>query len=775
MRRVSVTIRGTIQGVGFRPWACRLARERALLGWVRNERDAVHLEAQGEDDDVAGFLAALSAPPPPALVRELRVHELHAVPDEAFHIASSTRGEAPSSARATIPPDIAPCSECLAELVRPDNRRYRYPFTSCARCGPRYSIVEALPWDRERTSMRAFPLCADCAREHDDPADRRFHAQPIACPACGPTLELLSLEGGAAARTDDALARAIALLEEGKVLALKGVGGFQLLVDASRDDAVRELRWRKQRRDRPLAVMVATVDAARTLCKVSDAAARALAGPAAPVVLLPMLPDTGRGVAPSVAPHLDHLGVMLPSSPLHAMLAHAFGGALVCTSGNISGEPLCTRTREARRRLGGIACALLTHDRTVVRPLDDSVLAVGAFGPQVLRRGRGLAPRPLPLPEPGNVPALGLGAHLKAAVALAHAGEVVLGPHVGDLDCARARAAHKTSAIDLVKLLGATPGIIACDLHPDYASTRLAERLAADWGAQIVQVQHHHAHIAACMTEHGLTDRTFGLAWDGSGFGTDGTVWGGEALLVDREGWRRTAHLRQFPLPGGDVAAREPRRAALGLLAAMGERGQAQRRAHAWFEGDGAARVLDAAVHRGINAPWTSSVGRLFDAVGALLGVRTVSSYEGQTAMELEALARRGGTDALLWPFPITLTQDSPAVLDWEPMVRALVEGIDLGVDPAGLAARFHATLALAAEQMAARAGLDDVVLTGGCFQNRLLEAMTALRLRAAGFRVRTHREVPPGDGGLAVGQVAVALWGRSTGGGAHLETWGGS
>ncbi len=733
-RSILLRMRGRVQGVGFRPTAFRLAHELGLRGWVRNDAAGAEMALAGSAEALARFRAEL----PGRLLAAAdvqTVEELGAPADLPAGFEIRLSAAADGARVAGILPDLATCPDCLREIFDPADRRYRYPFANCTHCGPRFSILEALPYDRAHTTMRSFRMCPACAAEYGDPRDRRFHAQPNACPVCGPQLAWARATGPALAARDEALLAAAAALRAGRIVAAKGIGGFHLLADARNGDAVRRLRQRKRRDEKPFALMFPDVDAIAATCEVSAAERAWLESPAAPIVLLRRLAGAA-GLAPEIAPGLPWLGAMRPYAPLHHLLLRELGFPVVATSGNLTDEPICTDNDEARARLGDVADFFLLHDRPIARPLDDSVIATCAGAPIPMRRGRGLAPYTVPLPgAPDGW--TGAGAQMKSAVALAAGGNAVIGPHVGDLDHAGAARLWARSVADLADLHGLKPVAAAVDLHPDYASTQGA----AEWGVPTERVQHHHAHIAACMAEHGLDGPVLGIAWDGTGLGPDGTVWGGEFLVCTRAEFRRAAWLRPFPLVGGDAAAREPRRAALGVLREMGSAVPPPGFAAAELV------VLDEMLARGVNVVRTSSAGRLFDAVAALLGTCLKMSHEGQAAMRLEALAG----DAPAEPYPFGWRGDE---LDWAPAVAAILRG---GAPPATAAARFHETLAAMMAAAAARAGLADVCLSGGCFQNRRLLAGAARRLAAAGFRVWRHRDVPPNDAGIAFGQLAVA------------------
>lgn len=749
MTRLRLDVEGTVQGVGFRPFVYREATKRALDGWVRNARGRVEIEVQGSPPELDDFVGALRTPPPPARVDAL---ERHALPDRPEHGFVIVPSDDTGQVLPSLPADLAPCADCVRELGDPNDHRRGYAFTACTRCGPRYSVVLGLPYDRAATTLAVFPLCERCEREYQDPRDRRFHGEATACPDCGPTLSLFHADGSAGATGTDALELAADALRAGSIVALRGVGGFQLVCDARNGDAVRRLRTRKRREEKPFAVLFGSLDTVRAHALVSDAEAALLASPEAPIVLCERLTDAAEPVAEAVAPRNPRLGCMLPSSPLHHLLARRAGVPLVCTSGNLSGEPLAVDDADARERLGGVADVFLTHDRAIARPLDDSVARVDELGPELLRRARGYAPRSVARLANGDS-VLALGAHLKATASLLVERELVLGEHVGDLDDARALVAFERNVGELTRFFRASPSVLACDLHPDYASTRLAESLSHLWSVPLVRVQHHHAHVAAVMAEHELTGPVLGVAWDGSGLGSDGALWGGEFLLVDAQGSRRFAHFSSFPLPGGDAASRAPWRSALALLSVAAPE-RVESIAERWLGPHERTSVVGA-LARGVNAPATTSVGRLFDGVAALLGLRTRASFEGQAAMELEFLASRETTRAA--PYTLPLVDGAYALIgDVRPLVRELLADLDRGRSHETIAARFHASLVAFALDIAERAQRENVVLSGGCFQNRLLRSALAARLRERGHRPFVAREIPCNDGGISAGQAYV-------------------
>jgi len=738
--RLGIRVRGVVQGVGFRPFVARLAAEMGILGWVRNTPAGVEMEVQGSAELLQAFLRDLEArKPAPARILGVEHEEIPERVETGFRIQPSQAGQAP---RPSVPADLALCPECAAEMGDPSERRYRYPFTNCTNCGPRYSIIRSLPYDRPRTAMAAFPLCEACGSQYREPLDRRYHAQPIACPVCGPRLSSGGLEG------EEALAHARQTLLEGRILALKGLGGYQLMVDATSEEAVRCLRERKRREDKPFAVMFPDEASLRSACRASATELATLRSVEAPILLLERV---GELIAPAVAPGNPQLGAMLPNTPLHLLLLAEVGRPLVCTSGNLSEEPMAIGEDEARSRLGGIADAFLEHDRPIVRPVDDSVGRVEGGTLRLLRRARGFAPLPHALPY-GGPPILAFGGHQKVTVTLLFEGQAVVSQHLGDLNSPLGQDLLARTVADLLDFFRVEPRVLACDLHPDYASTRLAERMALERGLPLRRIQHHHAHAGACAAEWGLTPPFLGLIWDGSGFGSDGRLWGGEALRIEGWGFQRIGHLRPFPLPGGDRAVKEPRRSALGLCwELLGEAG-----ASGSLFAESERTTLLTMLGRNLNSPRSSSIGRLFDAVAALSGLRAGPGFEGQAAMALEFAARAGtGDDSYAFGL-----QDG--VADPAPLLEAMLEDQRRGLGGEALARRFHLALAGLALAWAQGAGLEDVVLSGGCFQNALLARLCEEKLGAAGFRVHRPALFPANDGGISLGQAWVAAqWGN--------------
>ncbi|HQZ22624.1 MAG TPA: carbamoyltransferase HypF [Thermoflexales bacterium] len=808
--RQKLFVRGIVQGVGFRPFVYTLAQKMGLRGQVGNNSAGVFIEVEGNPDAIAKFVSELRASPPPlAMIESITVEPQPARGDAAFVIVES---ESQPQASTPISPDICVCEDCLREMRDPSDRRHGYPFINCTNCGPRFTIIKDVPYDRPFTTMQEFALCPSCAAEYHDPANRRFHAQPVACPTCGPHvwLERLAIEiapgepladrppartegVGAGRRSaeslpeatsvaqkfvtiaqrDDAIQHARRALREGKIVAIKGIGGFHLACDATNDAAVAELRRRKGRAGKPLAVMAADLAAAQAIAKMSEAEEKLLASKERPIVLLPAVDGA---LAAQVAPGNASIGVMLPYTPLHYLLfdedtapaAHpelvegcaAGVRVLVMTSGNLSDEPICKDNDEARERLAGIADLFLMHNRDIHVWCDDSVVRVFDGHELPVRRSRGYAPYPIRLNKQGPC-VLGVGGELKATFCLTKGEYAYLSQHIGDMENLETMQAFERAFDHFSALFRARPEHIACDLHPGYLSTRLAREMAQKRDVPLIQVQHHHAHIASVMAEHNLgpTERVIGIALDGTGAGTDGAIWGGEVLIASYASFERFAHLKYVPLPGGDAAIKRPYRAALAHLFAAGI---------AWDEDLACAqacppaelRVLRQQLERNLNCAPTSSMGRLFDAAAALIGIRQTVSYEAQAAIEMESLA--GDLDENGYAFGIERQPDDTLIVDPAPMWNALITDIRMGVPKPALIAWFHAGVADLILKLARRAReetrLSTVALSGGVFQNTLLLGMAVRRLRDEGFTPRVHRRVPPNDGGLALGQVAVAL-----------------
>ncbi len=761
--RQRIVVTGVVQGVGFRPFVYTCASRHGLSGWVRNDANGVVLEIEGDFDALAAFVRALHDEPPPlAVVETVTVTDIPSEGGTGFAIGSSDSG---GSVRTLASPDIAMCADCAGELADPDNRRFRHPFITCTNCGPRFTIITGLPYDRPTTTMAAFAMCGPCATEYADPADRRFHAQTIACPDCGPRLELVDAEGGSHVG-ESALAEARVQLAAGRIVAVKGIGGYHLACDATNPSTVAELRHRKQRGAKPFAVMVPDLDAAASLVVVSRTAADLLAGIRRPVVILPRRQDPRSPVCDAVAPGNPDLGILLPYTPLHRLL---FGlgedpsgpAALVMTSGNLSGEPIVTDDDDALVRLASLADSWLRHDRPIHVPCDDSVTRVFDGHEIPVRRSRGYAPLPLALPFEVTA-TLAAGADLKNTCAVADGRYAWLSQHVGDMDDLATIDALSATRAHLETLTGVRPEQVVADAHPSYRSTTWARSTAGDRPFRIAQ--HHHAHITAVMGEHGLdgSSPVLGFAFDGTGYGTDGAVWGGEVLVADYKGFRRVAHLAYTPLPGGDISVRRPYRMALAHLYAAGV---------AWDDDIPSVvacpaderRVLLHQLETGLGTVATSSMGRLFDAVASLAGVRQVADFEAEAAIELEGLARGVAVDRPRYAFGLgrATTEAQLTEIDAAPVIRAVVHDVCAGIDTTVIAAAFHSAVVDVVADIAQRAeaayGHMPVVLGGGVFQNGVLLSGVLSRL---GDGVLWPRQLPANDGGLALGQILISASG---------------
>jgi hydrogenase maturation protein HypF len=809
--RLKLTVRGVVQGVGFRPFVFRLATGLGLAGWVNNSPQGVFIEVEGPGVELEKFLLRLETEKPArSFIQSLEASWLDSIGHTAFEIRPSEIG---GNKTALVLPDIATCPDCLREIFDPKNRRHRYPFTNCTNCGPRFSIIESLPYDRANTSMKAFTMCPECQTEYDDPRNRRFHAQPNACPVCGPQIELwrsgvrqnaanhseAQNQPRSAEHSYDALLAAVQAIREGKIVAVKGLGGFHLMADARNDQAVQLLRERKHREEKPFALMFPSRVSVKAECEVSPLEERLLRSPEAPIVLLRRLSTLNSQLSTSIAPGNPYLGAMLPYTPLHHLLMAEIGFPIIATSGNLSDEPICTDEREAFERLSGIADVFLVHNRPIVRHVDDSIVRVMLDRELVLRRARGYAPLPITIrgasstsPKPQHQKdqgvvelhppkiVLAVGAHLKNTVALSVGNQVFVSQHIGDLETEQAHRAFHRVIADFKNLYEVRPQIIAADLHPDYLSTKIADEFtgragsllpAAD-GAQRtalpakISVQHHIAHVLSCMAENEIAPPVLGVSWDGTGYGLDGTIWGGEFVLVTDENVERIAHLRPFRLPGGDQAVKEPRRTAIGLLYEMSGDSIFERKNLVPVAAFSSAELaaLKTMLAKKLNSPVTTSMGRLFDAVASLINLRQQIRFEGQAAMELEFAINSAGTGeayALKLRHGIKNemeTGGTPVLLDWSPMIEAILADVQHGVSVGIISAKFHRALLEAIVAVAKRAGQDRVVLSGGCFQNRYLTERVVRRLRAEGFRPYWHQRVPPNDGGIALGQVVAAL-----------------
>jgi hydrogenase maturation protein HypF len=758
-RRLRICVRGVVQGVGFRPFVYTCAAALALTGSVRNDSAGAIIEIEGDTADLEDFLTRLvDRAPPLATIESVDTLDIPVVGGTGFVIADTSRSD---GGRTLASPDVAMCDDCAAEQRDPGNRRYRHAFVNCTNCGPRFTIIASLPYDRAATTMAGFTMCAECSSEYHDPADRRFHAQPICCPNCGPTLSCRTADG-AVTSGDAALQQARRLLHGGGILAVKGIGGYHLACDANNESAVAELRSRKRRGDKPFAVMVPDVNTAHRVADIDEGSGRLLCGPQRPILLMPRAP--GAPVADSVAPHNPDLGVMLAYTPLHVLLFGMPGdepgpSVLVMTSANLGGEPICFTDDDALRRLSHLADGWLMHDRAILVPCDDSVVRVVDDVELPIRRSRGYAPLPVALPV-AVPPTLAVGADLKNTLAVADEKYAWLSQHIGDMDDLATLSAFDSAERQLESLTGVAPQILVADSHPGYRSTAWAHRNAD--GRPIRSVQHHHAHIAAVMAEHGLdgSQRVLGFAFDGTGYGPDGAIWGGEVLLADYKEYQRLAQLKYVPLAGGDVSVLRPYRMAL---------------AHLWAAGIGweddlppvracredERRILLHQLETGLGCAPTSSMGRLFDAVSALAGVRQVVAYEAQAAIELEGISRGVDRGTTVYTFGVDRRR-SPAVIDPGPVLAAVVADVRSGVTAGVIGARFHDAVAALVVELAETVahGRQTVALSGGVFQNALLLRLVTAALRERDFEVITHRLVPPNDGGLALGQLLVGNFG---------------
>ena len=777
-RALRIEIRGVVQGVGFRPFVYRLAQEHALVGWVRNLSWGVEIQVEGRGEALQAFVWHLGREAPPiARIESLTTCEISPEADGCgrFEILHS---EAQEGAYQLVSPDVAICPDCLRELNDPQNRRYRYPFTNCTNCGPRFTIIRGIPYDRPLTTMSGFAMCSQCQREYDDPLDRRFHAQPNACPLCGPQVSLLDVRGEVVSERDEAMRQVAALLRTGKVIAIKGLGGYQLACDATNGEAVQRLRQRKLRPHKPFAVMVGDLAAVRRHAAVNQAESDLLASSAAPIVLLPWRDESH--IAREVAPANGTIGIMLPYTPLHHILMQDVDLPLVMTSGNLSEEPIAAENGEALRRLGqcggsdgeGIADFILTHSRDIHSRYDDSVYFVLGDAPQPIRRARGYAPAPVKLTQ-SMEPILACGPELKNTFCLTRDVYAFVSQHIGDMENLETLIHYEETVALYRRLFHVEPRVVAHDLHPDYATTRFASQQEG----QKVAVQHHHAHFVSCLADRAHEGPAIGVIYDGTGYGLDGRIWGGEFLVGDAQGFQRAAHLGYLPLPGGDQAIRRPGRIAAAYMHSLAP---ALTWPHALEHLPDAERdALRLMIERGINSPLTSSAGRLFDAVSALLGICQITSYEAQAAIEMEQLAltvsSEMGYKPALDPYPVGwLVRDRPEewgappvvmgrglALDLAPMWHAILTDLEAGMPAAEIAWRFHLSMAALTAGVCAHlrecTGLDTVALSGGCFQNRLLLQLVLPRLESLGFKVLTHRQVPCNDGGVSLGQAVIA------------------
>jgi len=753
-----ISVRGVVQGVGFRPFVFQLATRHSLKGWVYNTSEDVKIEVQGDSRDLEHFVSELQHQAPP-LARIENISVTHHPPANytKFEIRHSVAEEGKYQ---LVSPDIATCQPCLKEVFTREDRRYRYPFTNCTNCGPRFTIIEDIPYDRPKTTMRSFTMCADCQAEYDNPLDRRFHAQPNACPKCGPRLELLDAKGNHIEVTD-VIAAASELLKKGKILAIKGLGGFLLACDATSEKAVKLLRRRKRRPYKPLAVMVADMDEAKKYCRISAAEEKLLISPQSPIVLLPWKPEPT--ICQAVAPNLKYLGVMLPYTPMHHLLLRESGLPLVMTSGNISEEPICKDNDEAVRRLSAIADYFLVHNRDIYARYDDSVTVMERGDVQLTRRARGYAPFPVHLTFNAKQ-VLGCGAEEKNTFCLTKDNYAFVSQHIGDMENMETTEHFENTLALYKKLFRIEPETIAYDLHPEYLSTKYALELGHQSSRlKLVPVQHHHAHIASCMADNKIEPPVIGVALDGTGYGSDGRIWGGEFLAADYKGFQRLGHLEYLPLPGGAVAIKRPYRTAIGYLIKLLEEESLSPRLSFLKQVDPVEiELIKRQLQAGLNSPLNSSMGRLFDAVSALIGIRSQIDYEGQAAVELEMAAYDGIDMAGDKTYPYSIIENEGTnIIQLKELLSAIVKDLYHGMSQATISAKFHKTVANMIFDMCQlignKTGISQVALSGGVFQNRLLLGKIVPLLESADFSVFTHKQVPCNDGGISLGQAVIA------------------
>jgi len=750
-KRVRIFIRGAVQGVGFRPFIYRLATFLNLTGWINNNTGGVVIEVEGDQQALLEFTQRIqSNKPARAIINSITTEYAEPLGYRAFEIKESDSAEDKS---AWILPDIATCDLCREEIFDPANRRYLYPFTNCTNCGPRYSIIQSLPYDRPNTTMKNFILCPECRREYDNPGNRRFHAQPNACPVCGPHIWLTDENGRVICEKNRALEETVDFLNKGKIIALKGIGGFQLLADAGNETVLKRLRRAKSRDEKPFALMFPDMDSIRYYCNLTAAEQACLASPEAPIVLLKRKPGHkagDKGISELVAPDNPFWGIMLPYSPLHLILMSLYKKPVIATSGNIKDEPICIHNDEAIQALHGIADFFLLHDRPIARYVDDSVVRIISGHISVMRRARGYAPLPVTVNHT-LPPALAVGAHFKNTIAVAKNSNIFPSHHIGDLETKKANNAFTRAVTDLKEMYNIDPRIIVCDKHPDYSSSQFA----AKFNGKIIRLQHHVAHVLSCMAENGVSPPVLGFAWDGTGYGDDGTIWGGECLVINYNSYERSAYLRPFPLPGGDKAIKEPKRAAFGLLYhILGDNIKNYSFLPVLQQfSSGETRVLKQMLDKKINSPLTSSIGRLFDVVSSLLDVQHINTFEGQAAIKLENLAWGAENETGIYENNIN-KNDRQWIIDWEPLIMSVIAGISSGTDPEIIAARFHNTLADMIFQLAKKTGINKIALSGGTFQNKFLTEKVVAGLQNRNYTVYRHKKIPPNDGGISVGQI---------------------
>ena len=753
-RRLHITIKGAVQGIGFRPFVLRLAKELSLNGYVLNNSGGVLIEVEGEQNKLEAFLFRIEKEKPAlSIITSFEHSFLDPLGHKRFKIEKSETHEDIS---ALILPDIAVCEDCLKEMWDPANRRYRYPFINCTNCGPRFSIIEKIPYDRHHTSMKIFTMCDDCRREYENPLDRRFHAQPIACPNCGPHIELWNSDGNIIASEHKALLETAQNIKDGKIIALKGLGGFQLVVDARNDYAVQKLREKKHRDEKPFALMFPNLEFVKAECVLIDIELKVLLSPESPIVLLRRKNVKNLSIVSEyVAPKNPYLGIMLPYTPLHHLLMRGLNFPIVATSGNLSEEPMCIDEYEALERLKGIADFYLVHNRPIVRHVDDSIVKSVNNRKMILRRARGFAPLPIELikhSETKDEIVLAVGGHLKNTIAINKGRNIFVSQHIGDLSTNESFSTFKKTIADFEGMYLAKPDLIVADMHPEYLSTKYA----ASRNTKIFEVQHHYAHIAACRLENQIEGEALGVSWDGTGYGFDNTIWGGEFFSSYDSEYEHIAQFKKFMLPGGETAIKEPRRTACGLLYEIYRENFTDQLPNsirdAFSPND--LSIVQKLLSKKLNSPLTSSVGRLFDAAASLLSICSVSNYEGQAAMMLEFDADENEQA----DYPFQILENKILIVDWQPIIESILADLRSNVQNSIISAKFHNTLAKIILSIAEKLNFKKVILSGGCFQNTFLTERTIKILEDHNYQAYWHQRIPPNDGGISVGQIAAYL-----------------
>ncbi|MBX7046755.1 MAG: carbamoyltransferase HypF [Ignavibacteria bacterium] len=738
MKSVRINIHGTVQGVGFRPFVYRLAKELNIKGWIVNSSEGVTIEAEGIEKNVNDFLLKLREEKPVnSSITSFSFIDSSEKNFQLFEIRQSSNSQKKT---ALILPDIATCKDCEEEIFNPEDRRYLYPFTNCTNCGPRFSIIEAIPYDRANTTMREFEMCDKCKAEYENPLNRRFHAEPIACPDCGPRVTFYDNEKNLISERHDAIVKAAQFIRDGKIVALKGLGGFQLLADASNEKAIKTLRERKHREEKPLAMMFPSLENVKDFCEVNSEEEKLLGSAHAPIVLLRK--KENNFIAKSIAPENNYYGVMLPYTPLHKILLEILDTPIAATSGNISDEPICIDNDEAFEKLGGIADYFLVHNRKIVRQVDDSVARIVKGKPFMIRRARGFAPYPVII-DSEVPPAIAAGGHLKNTVAISSGKNIFISQHIGDLDTKEAFGAFKKIIHDFQNLYDVKPETVISDLHPDYVSTKFAEKLDLNH----FQVQHHYAHILSCIAENKIEGEVLGICWDGTGFGSDGNIWGGEFLKVNEDKFERFAHLKYFPLPGGEKAIKEIWRTGVSLLSSV----QTKEEVKNYYSKYDTNTILNL-IEKEINSPLTSSMGRLFDGVSSIINLRQYSSFEGQAAMQLENIVDVNSDER--YEFEIIKSQKNNFSIEWKNVIKEVFFDLNNGISKETISSKFHNALVDLILKVCNLSGMQQIALSGGCFQNKFLLEKSVDMLTNNGYKVHWQSEIPTNDGGISLGQM---------------------